>query len=225
MPDITLPHAPSAGNVTSASGINSDIYDPGASPTSFEVINGWLDADNTDGTLVTWDKVRPRSMGFASSVGATANLDYFSSLFQADPDVYGAFAFIPGAAKEVHAPRDGGSIQVSISVVEANSIPSTITSGSRFRVYRRVDGGAWSALSGLLQVMPPGIRTNRDIYGDRQYTFSYLDIGVDEGSYEYGLAIWMTGSAATLTIVSGLPTTNLISVRVRVRSITATWYG
>lgn len=233
MPDITLPYNPALGDTSSAAGFNSNLYDPSLSPTSFEVINGWLDRANRESAWkVSWDKIRPASMAWAESVGATANLDYFCAMFGQDPDATGAFTPIPGASQSVYAKRAGGTTWVVATVVESNSLADTTSNGMRFRLYRRAyNATTFSAVAGSQQVVasgqvtvPPGTLTKQR-YRDRQYTFHYLDTNLSVGEYEYALCVWLSGTYAQTTLVSGVPTTNLYSARIRVRSMTAAWTG
>ncbi len=232
MPDITLPYNPALGDTSSATGFNENLYDPSATPSSFEVINGWLDRANRESAWkVSWDKVRPGSMAWADSVGTTANLDYFCAMFPQDPDVTGAFTPIPGASKTVYVKRAGGTVLVCASLVVGNSLEDTTSNGMRLRLYRRAyDATTFSLVTGSQQVVASGQVTlagtsTKQRYRDRQYTFHFLDVSVSVGEYEYALCVWLSGTYATTTIVSGVPTANLYSGRVRVRSMTTTWTG
>lgn len=228
MPDITLAYNPSSGGATSASGFNGDIYTP-ATRTSFETINGWLDRDNRESAWkVSWDKVRPHSMADAESVGATINLDYFCVLFPTNPDITGAFIPIPGATKTVYARRAGGIIRVVVTVVMSNSLADSTSNGMRFRLRKRVPGStAFSDITGFQQVVAGcSLSGTKRIYKDRQFTFSHLETGVSLGEYEFALSLWMTGALAATSIgADGIPTANLVSSRIRCRSMTTDWTG
>lgn len=231
MPDITLTYNPTTGDVASAAGFNANLYDPANPPTSFEVINGWIDRTNrASAWKVTWDKIRPGSMADAWSTGTTANLDYFCALFQQDDTgsgQTGAFLPVPGACQSVYVPRAGGNVRFVASVTIANSLEDTTSNGTRFRLYRRPAGSAtFTRVPGSQQVVASGLVTSggtptRRTYRDRQYTFHYLDIGVSQGEYEYALCIWMSGAYAA---TSGY-TANLYTARVRIRNATANWNG
>lgn len=232
MPTLTLTYNPVDGNTSSATGFNANLYDPANPPTSFEIINGWLDRTNREvsGTAwkVPWHKIRPRSMADSGSVGATANLDYFCRMFQQDVDatgLTGAFLPIPGASRSVYVSRAGGNVRVVASLVIANSLDDTTGNGCRLQMYRRAPGATtFTQVASTQQVVPPGELTSggvteRRTYQDRQYTFHYLDIGVSHGEYEYALCVWLSGAYAA---TSGY-TTNLVSARVRARSMTVNW--
>lgn len=232
MPDITLTYNPALGDTSSASGFNDNVYKPASSPASFEVINGWLDRANRESAWkVSWDKVRPGSMAWADSVGSTANLDYFCAMFPQDPDGTGAFTPIPGASKTVYVKRAGGTVLVSASLVVANSLEDSTSNGMRLRLYRRAyNETSFSLVTGSQQVVASGQVSvggapTKQRYRDRQYTFHYLDVGVSVGEYEYALCVWLSGVYAGTSIVSGVPTANLYSGRIRVRSMTTTWTG
>lgn len=228
MPDITLAYAPSAGGATSASGFNGDVYTP-ATRTSFETINGWLDRDNREVSgsawKVPWDKIRPRSMSEAKSVGATNNLDYVPMLFPIDSTVTGAYLHIPGASKEVYVKRSGGTVLVVATVVIATALTTSLADGCRLRLMRRPVGSAtFTKTGGSRQQVPASILTDRRIYRDRLYTFHFLDTSVARGTYDYALGLWLTGNQ-TLTISAlGVPDP-AATARVRCRSMTSYWIG
>lgn len=230
MPDITLAYAPSAGGATSASGFNGDVYTP-ATRTSFETINGWLDRDNREVSgsawKASWDKIRPRSMAEAGSVGATNNLDWFPQLCPQDPEVSGAFYPIPGASKEVYVKRSGGTVLVVADLVISNSLAAATSNGVRLRLYRKAAGAAvGTELAGSQQVVGAGdAGGGRRIYRDRHYAFHYLDTAVARGNYTYYLGVWVTGSIVVTIGADGLPTNNTVSARTRCRSMTSYWIG
>lgn len=228
MPDITLPYIPVNGDTASATGFNSDVYNPAGTPASFEVINGWLDRANRESAWkVSWDKIRPGSMAWSESVGDTANLDYVCSMFPQDPDVVGAFTPIPGASKSVEVSRSSGNVRVAAVIVTSNSLEDSTSNGLRFRLYRRASTATtFSLVTGTQQVAASGQVTSggasvKRLYRDRQYVFHYLDVGVTRGTYEYALCVWISGAYAQTTNF----TANLYSARVRCRSMTTAWIG
>jgi len=230
MPDITLGYNPSAGGISDAAGFNGDIYTP-TSRTSFETVDGWLDRDNREvsGTAwkVSWDKIRPRSMAEANSVGSTVNLDWFPQLFPQDPEVVGAFYPIPGASKEVYARRAGGTVLVAADIVISNSLAAATSNGLRLRLFRKAAGATvGTELTGSQQVVGTGnAGAGRRIYRDRHYAFHYLDTNVALGNVTYYVGLWLTGSISVAIGTDGLPTNNTVTARTRCRSMTSTWIG
>lgn len=203
MPDITMPYLPASGAATSASGFNNDVYDPSATPSSLEVINGWLATSNRDAAWkVPYYKIRPESMTRADSVGATANLDYFLMQFPSDYQATGAFFPIPGAAKGFYVERASGMLLISASVVEANSIDrATVTDGAKMRLYYKGPSDTSFTTYGpsQQQVCAGEDGPGRRAYFDRQYCWDYMIVTPAVGQHEFYIGVWATGAYGALT--------------------------
>lgn len=218
MPDITMPYLPTSGT-TSASGFNSDVYAPAASPNSLEVIDGWLATSNRDGAwAVPHHKIRPGSMTRAESVGATNNLDYFLLNFTSDYQTDGAFIPIPGAAKGCYVESASGVLIVSASVVVANSMDRSISDGGKLRLYYKgpTDSSFTAYATSQQQIANGGTTTSRRAYFDRQYCFDYQISSPAVGQWEFYIGVWFTGVYATIS--------NLMTGRVRARTMSTIYY-
>tara|TARA_R110002110_G_scaffold41295_4_gene131344 strand:+ start:1165 stop:1881 length:717 start_codon:yes stop_codon:yes gene_type:complete len=83
MPTITLPNTFSdtaPNNVTDASLIAENFYEPNTTPDSLEVINGQLQqANRASGWDIEKELIQPGSLSGGQSVGATLPLDYFGT--------------------------------------------------------------------------------------------------------------------------------------------------
>lgn len=214
MPDITMPYLPTSGAATNALGFNNDVYDPSATPSSLEVINGWLASSNRDAAWkVPYHKIRPESMTRCESVGATNNLDYFLLLFATSADAEGAFLPIPGASKGVYVDKASGILTVSASVVIANSMLRAASDGGKLRLYYKgpTDTSYSTYATSQQQITNGGTSSARKAYFDRQYCFDYQIAAPAVGQWEFYIGVWFTGVYATLA--------NLVSGRVRARTM------
>ena len=89
MPDIALPNTFVAGDVASAYKVAENLYSPTDPDSTFAVINGGLDRENTvhngssvsGGAYIDHHVVQSGALHRAVSVGSTLNLDYFQQLF------------------------------------------------------------------------------------------------------------------------------------------------
>ena len=214
MPNITLPYLPTTGAATSATGFNNDVYDPSATPSSLEVINGWLATSNRDSAWkVPYHKIRPESMTRCESVGATQNLDYFLLMFTTDYQADGAFIPIPGAAKGCYIERASGILNVSASVVIANSMLRNASDGGKLRLYYKgpSDTSYTVYATSQQQIANGGTASARKAYFDRQYCWDYQIQNPAVGQHEFYIGVWFTGVYATIS--------NLVSGRIRCRTM------
>jgi len=122
MPDI-VPTTPFAdGSVANADTFAEELYQPLNPPGNMEVINGRLDEVNlAAGQLIDRRDIRPGTFTTATSVGATATVDYFHDLFSFHQDLeepmgptadaeatimkselIPRYVSIPGAAQEIY---------------------------------------------------------------------------------------------------------------------------
>lgn len=87
MPDI-VPTTPfTDGSVANADTFAEELYQPLNPPGNMEVINGRLDEVNlAAGQILDRRDVRPGTFTTATSVGATATVDYFHDLFSFNDD-------------------------------------------------------------------------------------------------------------------------------------------
>jgi hypothetical protein len=132
--DYTPKYTFTAGTTATALEVAENMFEPHTTPTSPSVFNGWLDEDNRESAWdVTWEMVRQGAFsrpGHSNGThGLTANLDYFSDLYQGEgvngdwrlsliAEAEKRAVIIPGCARSFEVPwqRNASAIYLHFTV-------------------------------------------------------------------------------------------------------------
>ena len=184
MSDITLPHPTfTDGNTIVADDVWENLYTTENTPNSYEVINGGLEVANIVApttNFITTGMIQEGSMSSGKSVGATANVDYFPSVFSnfdsTDPayDIDSYYQAIPSASIEFYLPYAPSVTLFTWQIT--TEVAQTTKLAGRIRLFldgARVSDNVYLDISHKLGVGLTGLSLN----GGRPWHSHYMKIG------------------------------------------------
>ena len=229
MADITFPHAFSSGSTAVAEEYNKNIYNPSATPESFDVVNGQLDNDNREaGWDIDHTHVRSLSMAGGRMTGTTANSDYVARLFPVDAtagQLYKEMIPVPGASISFFCPVNARVGIFTWQIVVAND--SKINPNSvKPRLMFFIDGTHKLSTFRTLPACHDGTSSVRQEYRDRVYSGHFMldgntsDRTLSAGWHSASLRILVPGDSAALD--ASYNNWDVLA-RVRVRNMKVFW--
>ena len=230
MSDITFPHAFSSGSTAVAEEYNKNIYNPSATPESFDVVNGQLNNDNREaGWDIDHTHVRSLSMAGGRMTGTSANSDYIAALFPVEAGVstvYKEMIPITGASISFYCPVQASvavfTWQLMISNDSRTDSGATLHPSTMFFIDGVHKKETFRTFPGTMDHSSGSIK---NAYRDRLYSGHYTLAPLDSGTLTAG---WHTASLRLLmpgdtSILSSSYTTRDPLARVRVRNMKVFW--
>jgi len=122
VPDIVLPNVFVSGNTTNGDAVTQNLYDPAATPNSFEVLDGWLGNPNRQpGWDIRAQQIMKRRMVEGWMVGSTGPIDYFSNTFPTSNTDTGAYRRIPGCGISWFSYRAYSAVVLTWQIITATA--------------------------------------------------------------------------------------------------------
>lgn len=218
MPDIVLPHTPTAGAVTNPAGLLQDLYGPAAVPNTFEVMDGWLDVANLDLALnIGNDHVQPRSACWGGMVGSSRIVDIPTTLFPLEPTEPGGVVPIDGACSTFWLPVATRTLWVVWQITIANALlqDGSFVSSTQLR---HVFDGTTTDIVRLPRTIWNATAPTRRTYRDRTFTCHFMQVNPTVGEHRSSLRLWARGDGTALG-----NSFDFVTNRIRVRN--SKWFA
>jgi hypothetical protein len=184
----TIPTGTAPTGVSDAGTFVDSLFLPGTggSPSTFNVLDGWLDGDNLDDRIVR-RHIRPGSMTFAQMTGQTAHYDLLDTVAENDPDEQKNY--IPGASMTFYVRRNWSLLMLTFQAVAAcDGLVTTEPPNMMFRGY--VDGSRYNSLTRYIRGALSAGLTERYPRNDRIFS-GHVDLtGLSVGWHSFGLAVY-----------------------------------
>ncbi len=116
MPDITLPYSFATGNVTDADKVAENIYSPNTTPDSFDVINGFLDYNNTSAVKAGAEQIQRGALTRGAKVSRTLIQEFTRDCFSSGTSTRKQSVPIPGCSKNFWTPYAGALLRVAWTI-------------------------------------------------------------------------------------------------------------
>jgi len=161
MPDITLPRTFSAAAVANADHVAENIDSPNTTPDSLDVINGFLDRDNTD--HASWEpsarQIQRGSLIEPARTGATRVMTFPLDAFSEDDGSAVGVHMVPGCSATRWYRRAGSLLIVDFGVFLLNQ--DTERSSLAYFFKQAPSDTKLTHISGVWAQVPAFIGSNR----------------------------------------------------------------